>query len=426
MATKIDMKTIAILGLIAVLVLAGTGYLTLNQTGLSVTDQTQTTPTDTTGAPTDGLTPTEIMSAKGQWLINDALTQTATASGDTGYVSIVVADDNGVFNFLVSSEETEYDAAPDTSARTYSSGQSLVLAVSSDNDPTSGEETYPRWFYISSLKHNAEIRAFDLANPIQALKGQKVGTTYKYTVTESMLGETVGKVTWLSGTTPYWDFGVFEVYGRVAKASIIEQFTSGGVVLTTFNDGATWEDTVAEINANHTMTSDKEDINFQLIAEANDVAFGLPYLGVSANGEVSQYNTVLVITTSALGINAQELYNDGWQPINKPDLTADLGFYYVLTTEGVPNRGDKFSIDVPITIEDSGLAASTKFQLEGWALDSQKEANVARGSTTTSLPGANGFITEFGLDTVVQPLAMTVSSGSAATMQLLAQFTTNA
>ena len=377
----------------------------------------------TPGLPPEGVTPDTIMAAKAQWLIGDALTHTATASGDAAYVGICVAE-NGRFNLLNPYEETELDASPDTSSRTYSSGQSLVIAVSSDNDPTSGDETYPRWFYINNLQHGAAIKAFPLANPISALNPIQTGNTYEYTLND--IGEIVSYVTWMEAATPYWDFGVFEVYGRVALASVIQQITAGGVVLTTFSDGASWEDTDGEINANHTMTGDKEDLNFQMLAEANDVCWGLPFLAVGANGQVTQYNAVLVITTDALGINVAEVFNDGWQPMSKPDLTADLGFYYVLTTEGVPSTGGKFSISIPFTVEDSGLAASTEFEVEGWAFDCQKVSNVARGSTTASLPGNNGFISDLGLDTVLQALALTVSSGSAATMQSMTHFTTNA
>jgi len=423
-----NMTYLIIVCLVGVVIAGAYGYSFDINEGAIVGPNDVTPPTVTPPVPgtsTPGVTPDTIMAAKLQWLISDALTKTATGTGDSGYVGITVADQTtGRFDLLDSWEKTEYDAAPDTSSRTYSTGQALLLAVSSDNDPTSGDETYPRWFYISNLQHGAPIKALPLANPISALVPTKIGTTYEYTISD--IGETVGTVVWMEAATPYWDLGVFEVYGRVAKASVIQQFTAGGVVLTTFSDGATWEDTDAEINANHTMTADKEDLNFQMIAEANDVAWGLPFLGVSANGEVSQYNSVLVFTTDALGVDVMELYNDGWQPINKPDLTADLGFYYVITTEGVPNTGEKFSISIPVTIDDAGLAASTEFEFEGWAFDCQKLANVERGATTAALPGVNGIIAEYGIDTVLQALALTVSSGSAATMQSMGHFTTNA
>jgi len=420
-----NMTYIILAGLLLFALSGGTALIqqSINDYTGSETPETPSIPDTVTPAIPDS----SIRAALGKWRIRDALTKTATAVGDAAYVGIIKADANGNFDPLDPQEETEFaDTDPDIGATTYSIGDSLVIAVSSDNDPTSGDETYPRWFYVESLDHNAIIYAFNLANPISSITQTKSGTTYTFTVNKARCEDTGYRVAWLEGTTSYWDFKTFEVYGRVAKASVIQQITAGGVVLTTFSDGATWEDTDGEINANHTMTSDKEDLDFQMIGEANDVAWGLPYLMVGANGLVSQYNAVLIVTTDALGINVAELYDDGWQPINKPDLTDDLGFYYVITTEGLPRTGEKFSISVPFTVEDSGLTASTEYEVEGWAFDCQKLDNVARGSTTASLPGNNGFISDPGLDTVLQALALTVSSGSAATMQSMTHFTTNA
>jgi hypothetical protein len=389
---------------------------------------TQSPSTPSGPAPTTGPTaPPSIvtMSAKAQWGIRDALTYTAASSSATAYVGILKAQ-NGVFDPINGvSEETEFDAAPDTSAVTYSSGDELLIAVSSDLDPTGGNETYPRWFYIENLYDGAPILALPLRNPISAISGSPGA----YTVTGSMCENTGQKAVWLGGTTNYWDFGYFETYGRVAKQNLIVQITNKGVVGCTFNDGATWEDTDAEINANFTMTSDQEDLYFELIGEAANVAFGLPTLAVTAGGEIKQYNAVLVFTTDALALDVGPLLDDGWKQISKPDLTADLGFYYAIdpVRDGcVPGNGEIINLKVPITISDSGLTASTEYEYEGWVLDWQNLAYVASGVTTTSLPGNNGFISDPGCDAIVNPLALTVSSGSAATMQLLGHFTTNA
>ena len=415
------------IALVIIVVLAGVVFLNWQLPFIQ-----QPAPITITPPPPTGTTPPtagQAYSAKAQWQIRDKLTRTATAAGDTGYVSIARANSAGLFDLLNAVEETEYDAAPDTSAGTYTTGDKLILAVSSDNDPTGGDETYPRWFYVNSLDHGAKVLAFPIVNPISALNAQVDGTgQYKYTVNQAALQDVGQSVVWLAGTTPYWDFGTFELYGRVDNAGMIQQLTNKGTVGTTLNDGATWEDTVGEINANFTFTSDQEDIYFELIGEAADVAYGLPYLAVTATGQVIQYNAVLVITTNALSLSIQPLLDDGWVQLNKPDLTADLAFYYILdpTKGGIPANGDIINIKVPITINDAGLTASTTYQLEGWVLDGQNVAYVAQGTTTTSLPTVNGFLTEYGLDTVVEPLALTVSSGSAATMQLLSQFATNA
>ena len=345
MATKIDMKTIAILGLIAVIVLAGTGYITLNDTGLSINDQdTPTVLPDGTVAP--AVPESSIRAATAQYQIKDALTKTANAAGATAYVGILVADSNGVFNPLNPTDEEEFASAPDYTQSTYSVGEDLIIAVSSDLDPTGGNETYPRWFYIKDLDHNVPIYAFPIRNPISAINQVKIGTTYKFTVNENVLVDTGYRVAWLAGNTNYWDFKTFEVYGRVAKQNMIVQITNKGVVGTTFNDGATWEDTDTETNANFTFTGDTEDLYFELVGEVNNVAFGLPTLAVSASGQVIQYNGVLVWTTDALGVDPIELTNDGWVPISKPDLTADVAYYYVIDAEqdgGIPNTGSSIN-----------------------------------------------------------------------------------
>ena len=368
-------------------------------------------------------------SAKAQWQIRDKLTRIATASGDAGYISISRAQ-NGVFDLLNAVEETEYDAAPDTSAGTYTSGDKLILAVSSDNDPTGGYETYPRWFYIDSLNHGSKVLAFPLLNPISALIGQVDSTgNYKYTVNTAVLEDVGQNVVWLAGTTPYWDIGTFELYGRVAKDYMIQQVTNKGVVGATLNDGAGWIDTDAEISANFTFTSDSEDLYFELVGEAADVAFGLPTLAVSSTGMVKQYNAVLIFTTDATSMTSQTLLDDGWKIMDKVGLTADLAFYYVIDPvrdKCIPGNGGIINLKVPLTISDSGLVASTEYEFEGWVLDYQNVEDIARGTVTTSLPTVNGFLTEYGSDTVVQPLALTVSSGSAATPQMMGHFTTNA
>jgi hypothetical protein len=385
-----------------------------------------TTPSE----PNETVEGTVVHSAAGRWRIRDALTKTATASGDAAYVGIIRADANGVFDPLNPMEETEFDADPDTGKVLYSTGNDLVLAVSSDNDPTNGYETYPRWFYIKDLAQSAPIRAFSLTNPISCVDQFKSGNTYKFTVNEANLGETVGNVQWMANQTPYWDFGTFELYGRPAKTHLLFQTVNKGTVGASVTNGATWIDTDGEITANFTLTSDKEDIFLQLIGEQADTAFGLPFLGLSASGKISQYEGVLIFGTDANDLDAEELYNDGWEPIIAAGLYSETAYYYSINpvTDGcIPGTGGIISASIPVTIDDAALTASTEYEFEVWVLDAQNLENVARGATTnyTTLPGINGFISDQGLDTTVLPLAMTFSSGAVATPQLMGHFTTN-
>jgi len=428
-------QTTQILAVIAGILIIGTmfGYINWSDMLAQVTPAPETPETPgTTENPNETPEGLVIHSALGKWRIRDVISKTTTDIGDAAYVNIIKADANGFFNPLATEESTEFaDTDPDIGKTAYSTGDDLVIAVTSDNDLTNGYEHYPRWFYIKDLAQGAAIKSFDIRNPISCITKTKSGSTYKFTVNEGALGETVGHVNWLEGTTPYWDFGQFELYGRVAKTHIIFQTVNKGTIGAKVDDGATWDDADDEIVANFTMTSDEEDIYLQLIGEQANLAWGLPTLGVEASGKIIQYEAVLIFATDATEIDTSKLYADGWEPITGAGIYTELAFYYAVDpiADGcIPGTGGIISLSVPVTINDGGLTASTEYEFEVWALDWQNLDNVARGSTTnyTTLPGINGFIADQGCDTTVIPLAVTTSSGAVATPQLMGHFTTNA
>jgi len=412
--------------IVAVLALSAYGYIDL--TNLLPAPQPTPQVIPTPQIPGASITP-GTHTANAKWQIRDALNKIATASGDTGYVSIARADANGYFNFLSAVEETEYDAAPDTSAGIYTTGDELVAAVSSDNDPTTGDETYPRWFVIQRLDVGAKIYALPLSDPLSGLTEYKTGSVYKYKVNYAVLEDTGQTVTWLEGATPYWIFGdYFDVYGRVDNAGIVQSITNKGTVGTSVNDGSTWDDTSTEVNANFTLVSDSEDFAFEITGEAADVAWGIPTLAVSSSGQVQQYEAVLVFATTATAISPIPILADGWLPMNKMGLTNNATYYYVIdpVRDGtVPSTGNVISARIPITIDDSGLTASTEYSYGAWMLDWQNVNNVKTGAFATALPTVYGFLTEYGSDTVNQATAPTGTS-SILTPQLSGYFTTNA
>lgn len=384
-------------------------------------------PTPPSSATPTPYSPTgEIHTATAKWNIRDALNLVVTGSSDTGYVCIARAT-NGVFNFLSPVEETEFDAAPDTSTSYYTTGDELIIVVTSDNDPTSGDETYSRWFYIKSLDDGVPIKAFPISNPKAAL----TGSAGNWKVNEAVLENSNQYVRWLSDENKSWVFGnYFDVYGRVDNTAIVQQITNKGVVLTTVNDGATWDDTSGEVNANVTFTSDEEDLYFEIVGEAADVCWGLPQLVVESDGGITQYDAVLFFGTEAVNIATSPLLADGWQPINWVGLTGNVSFYYVIDPirDGcIPDAmGEVFSVRIPISISDSGLTASTEYDYCASMMDYQVKEDVARGAFKTSVPTGRGFLTDFGADTVIQATAPTVSSNILATPQLYGYFTTNA
>jgi hypothetical protein len=409
--------------LIAVIVLAAMSFGILANPFAPGTTVTPTPPPGTTPTPPPG---TVINTATAKWKISDALTQTATEAGDAAYVCTTRAN-QGKFNFLNPVEETEFDASPDTSSSYYTTGDELIIVVTSDNDPTSGDETYSRWFYIKYLDNGVPIKAFPTDNPKSALSGS-VGA---YSVNEGMLVDTGMFVRWIADENKSWIFGdYFAVYGRIDNTKITQQISYNGIVGTQVTDGATWDDSSTEVNANQTLTADEVDFKFEVIGAASDVCWGLPQLVLTASGEVKQYVAVLVFGTEATTMPASPLYADGWKAINIVGLTGNVSYYYPI----VPSRdgciptsvGDVFSISVPISISDSGLTASTEYDYCGWMLDWQLEEDVARGAYVTAVPTARGFLADFGCDTVIQATAPTVSSSILATPQLYGYFTTNA
>ena len=422
--------TYAIIGILVIAVFAMySGYSWSPQGGVTGPDDT-TTPTLPDGTPVTPVVPSgTIRTGSAKWSIKTATTSDAVVAGDTAYIGICEADQNGYFNPLIYSERTEVDAVPDTSGEFYSAGDELLIVVSSDQDATDCNETYARWFYIGSLDHGAAVKALPLLNPIGALTEYSMGGNFVYKVDGSKC-ETIGQtVDWYEGGDgSYWQFGTFKIYERLADENTIVQHISAGVVGATYNDGATFEDTDGEINANYTFTGNSQDIYLQLVGEKANGAWGIPTLAVTSAGQIKQYQGVIVFTTDAIGIDTQPIFDDGWKQMNKVGLTNDLAFYYVVNSQNegcIPNIGSTLSLSVDITIDDSLLTASTEYEFEVWFLDWQCVEDVARGSTSAAVPTGNGLVAEVGADAVAQPLALTVSSNSAATMQLLGHFTTN-
>jgi len=365
-----------------------------------------------------------IRSGTAKWGIDTVTTQTATTTGDTAYVSICVAQ-NGQFNVMLPSEKTEFDAtapAADESAKFYSAGDELLIYVSSNDDASDCNETYSRMFYIESLDHGSPVLSLPLQNPISALTRSGSANNYRYSVDGSRCETTGQTVLWYEGGDgSYWRFGTFTLYERIADENTIVQHISAGVVGATYNDGATFEDQDSDIDANYTFTGDSQDIYLQLIGETANGAWGVPTLAITSAGEIKQYQGVIIFATDAVGILAQPILDDGWQYMNVPSLTNDVAFYYVVND--IPALGYTLDISVPITIDDTGL--SGEYEFEVWFLDWQCVNDVARGSTSASVPGGNGMVAEVGADAVSQPVALTVVSNSVATPALMGHFTPN-
>jgi len=354
--------------------------------------------------------------AKLQFSLQNAITM-ASVSGSTTTVDVVAVND-GVVDFLTKREAITVDSAPEQGALFYSEGQTLIFHVLSDTEvsDTYGEDYYDRWYWVT-IAEGADIHVFTPSCV-------SVKTTSPYTYSWVGGGEVTGfKVQYTAGTTPYWDLGVMYLYGRVDKVYLDIFVTQGGTTLSTVADGAAWDDTDAEVNANHTMTSTSEDIYFKLVSGYADYAFGLPMYTLSQAGQLQERRAVMMFTTAMTSIGTGVLYDEGWLQISKSDLYNEVGYYKVLDPM-IPSRGNTFDVSVKIPIDASAAASSTEFRFAFWVHDFQMPAYVASGSPSTSVPTAYGFLSEFGLDSVIHAHTLTVSSGTSATMQMMTYITT--
>ena len=353
--------------------------------------------------------------AKIQLSVHNAITD-ASISSSTTKVDITKVK-NGEVDFLTK-EETIDVSSGTTSALYYAQGDTLILHVLSDVDPTGGTDYYDAWYYVTLIEGSPLYKL----SP-SCLTVTQTSPTYKYTLNVNA-GESTGyTVAYTAGTTPYWDIGVVKLYPRVSAANLDSYFKHEGTTLAKVTDGSSWVDTDGEITANGTMTTTNEDLVIELRAGATDVCYGLPMYTLSQTGQLVERRAVIIVSTSMTSIGTQDIYDEGWKMIDKPDLTAELAFYKVLDPM-IPLRGDKFAESITFPVDASAAAASTKYLFKVWILDFQVPSYVETGSTSTSIPTAYGFISEFGLDSIIYARALTVSSGAGDNEVLRAYLTT--
>lgn len=356
--------------------------------------------------------------AKVQFNIHDAVTDDSV-SGTTTEVDITKVK-NGYADFLTKEETVSVSSNPAQTALYYSEGDILILHVLSDTetDATNGADFYDVWYYVQ-LTEGANVYQLTM----DCLTVAQTSPTYKYTLNLAKGIPTGYKVAYTAGTTPYWDIGVLKLYPRIAAAHMDAYLKHEGTTLAKVTDGSTWVDTDAEITANATMTTSNEDLTIELRADATNLCYGFPLLTVTQSGQVIERRAVVIVSTSMTTIGTQDLYDEGWRMVSKPDLTSEIAFYKIIDP-AQPVKGDKFTISITFPIDASAAAASTKYVFKVWVLDCQVPSYVEQGSTTASVPTAYGFINEFGIDSIIYARALTVSSGAGDNEILRAYVTT--
>jgi hypothetical protein len=144
---------------------------------------------------------------------------------------------------------------------------------------------------------------------------------------------------------------------------------------------------------------------------------------LSSKGELEERKAFIIFATNCTSIGTQKLYDDGWKQIADNTLTSEKAFYKVVDPQE-PIKGDNFELYINVPLDTTAAATSTGFSANFWLIDMQKEANVAIGSVSTSVPTAYGFIGEFGIDALIYAKAYSTSSGASTGFAIYADFTT--
>jgi hypothetical protein len=317
----------------------------------------------------------------------------------------------GTFNFLQLFDTKAQSANPQAMNSMVSDGSALVIHVASTADPSNGKGYYDGWYYcITHVGNPIYQMSLDDFNVAQ--------TSPSYTYTINPTGDPIiGYVSWTSGTTPYWNLGKLYIFPRIATDAT-ESIGYQGSTLGKVTDDLTFENNTEVATANATLASTSENLVFSMYGAYANLGYGFPLLVVSSNGQILQYSTYLVMTTSMLSLGQPS----GWSPLSDSTLYAMKGYYVQLGPYFAP-KGQKMSFSVNIPINAQNAPASTKYLFQFWLVDCQNPNSISGGSMVLTLPTAYGFIYQYGPQKVEQGSTATngvyaTSSGSSTYSQL--------
>jgi hypothetical protein len=330
-------------------------------------------------------------------------------------VNQIVADGNGVFNFISGSHKSTTQAAnPQAEGRIFNQGQQVIILVTCTGNPTNGLDYYPVWYYVN-LAEGATV--YELAS-LSCFQASGSG----YTINVGAATPTDQRVfTYEASNVKYWNLGDLALYPRQAAADFDLYLSHGATTLASVVDASTWVDTNGEVTANCTLSSATNDkLSVTMVGGNANLGWGRQFFAIDSAGQVHPYGAVIVVTT---GILSMEKPN-GWNVFAKPTMYAELGFYKVISPE-FPQSGMKaqWTVDIPMSVASD----ATQYKFSVWLLDCQPLDTVGTQGTTTSMPNGYGFVNtteDYGVGAAVQAVSVTVSSGASATPQLEAWITT--
>ena len=378
--------------------------------------------------PSGTTAPTQAPSGGGlQAAIRLEVVNSVSGAGVTTSTTTVdaVAAEGGLFNFISGPKDTKAQSAnPQAMNTEWMQGTELIIMADCTGNPTNGLDYYPAMYYVK-LEAGQHVYELDI-DSLELVSA----SPYKYrinTANAKMLSNTVNPT--VVSNVNYWNLGKIMMYPRQAAADVDLFLTYNSVLLSTVADASTWDDDTTDMTANATLASDLETLQFQMVGGNADLGWGKHFLVVNQQGKVVEYGAVMVMTTQMTGIAIPT----GWNALTMSTLYAEKGFYKVLNPDVAdsdvsgtmfPAKGNKASWNVNIKIDATAAAASTAYLFKFWIEDCQLLDNVPFVGTSTSVPTAYGFVTDYGVGAVVHNTALTVTSGAGETEQLCTYLTT--
>ncbi|NVM21653.1 MAG: hypothetical protein HWN68_07730 [Desulfobacterales bacterium] len=352
--------------------------------------------------------------------LKNAINGSSLYGGTNDYVSITVADEDGVVNFMQTWEQFgDIDEATESSSLTYNYGDLLIFHATSDLDTGSGAEHYGHWFYAPMVP-GTPVRK--LTSGI--LTATQTSPTYKYKIDGT--GEGTGfKVQYIAGATPYWGVGLFPLHPRAEEAQMDMYLSYKSTNMSAVTDGATWVDEDGEQDNDVTLGSTTEELTVDLFMDTASLSFGLTQYTLTSVGQFLERPTFIIINTNATGIGVDRLYSYGWTMMSDSRATLTKSFYKQIDPI-IPVKGFKGELTVKIPIDATALKSNTPYSMMVWFSEFQVEKHVNIGSVVTSITSAYGMVKDYGLDDVSGTTAATysITSGKGVTSMLFGDWTT--
>jgi hypothetical protein len=368
--------------------------------------------------PVDTSDPTYLGAAKLQFSLAGYITGTSLTAGNARG-DVWLADSNGHFDLTKRYGATiTINSSPEQGLEMIAQHSQLIIRVGSDTDPTGGTDHYDMWYAIPDVDVGQPIYEMGIGG-VQLVGSNKYKLSGNYI---AQLPQLIGR-SGEYGSTTYWELGSLTVKERTTAANLDTKVLYGGTTLSSVTDGSSFVDTLAEQSADGTLTSNTgQEVQIHFLGGANNIGFGTPMLVLTSDGILEEYAAFIIVSTNCTTIDETAIYqaSEGWKKVNDNTLYAEKAWYATIP-EAMPNKGDNFDFSLYFPFEPT--AASTGYSVNVWIIDFNKEAQVAAGSVSTTIPTANGGIAEFGIDAKIYATAFSTSSGAGSGMVHFADIT---